>query len=572
MRIRRVAVVASACAVAASLAASCGGGSAQPAQALQATCGSCGDTEGASLASQLAAAADVSTQPSWSDAAKFIVEKTTGAMIGNLPSPLGKLSQVLLDFFNSGGASASPLDLLKQQLDAIQGQLHDLQKTMDLALQVATETEAATLAANVKSLRDTVMAAQGDLMEAFSYAGQPSKKAVVEERIAQVKAAVDGMLKAKTLVVPEAILGSAITPGVPSLYQVLGKVMTHNHQYIFTWRDSAALDNVFQYLTYLQALQYNLIVQVFTMEGSSPDQIYQRFSQDYLGDRSSFSFTATDVSYTPARGWLHDELAAELTRVPAGLMIDTRTGLEWSTDVPGGARDFTLNRGGPGVPQCPPDGHSEPPPACVTDPHYSLGPTQKEWTQQRYPGSPADQLANALTARGYGVASSWNLPTTDQLDSLFTGYSKSDGSAKQWLEQRSNDPKPATCTPVTAGADAAVKSSDTCLWPATTMWPVPARASDTPGGQLIKNVYGCHGSGLSYRCDALYRSFPYGWRYEFLSTTAGSNVTCDLVTPVLRWDHHDSSPSGPTWNPPGSASCSGALVLVRQLAGERYYF
>lgn len=554
------------------LLTACGGGSASPPQALQATCAGCPSTEDVPLASQLTASADLSTQQNWSDSAKFVVEKVTGAMIGTLPPPLGKFSQVMLDFFNTGGDKSAQLDALKQQLDAIQGQLHDLQNTMNLALQAAQETKAATLAADVKALRDKVMIAEGDLMEAFSYAGRADKKAVIAERLGQVKTAVDTFLKEKTLVIPEAILGSAVTPDVPSFYQALSDVLTHTHQYIFTWRSSAALDNVFQYLVYLQALQYNLIVQVFTLEGSDPAQIYERFSQPYLGDKSSFSFSATDVTYTPKQGWLHDELVAELTPVPAGLMIDARTGLEWSTDVPGGARDFTLQRGGPGVPQCPADGHSDPPPACVTDPHYSLGPTQQGWTPPRFPDSPADKLATTLAVQRFGAATTWNLPTTQQLDTLFAGYKKSDGSAKQWLEQHSNNPKPSTCSAVTPGGAVAVKNPDTCLWPDGTMWPAPAPASGTPGGQLIKNVYGCHGSGLSYRCDVLYRSFPYGWHYEFLSIREGSNVTCDLVTQTLRWDHHDSSPSGPTWDPPGAASCSGALVLVRQLAGERYYF
>jgi hypothetical protein len=526
----------------------------------------------AALASQLTAHADFNLPGGWSDTAKFVVEKVTGAMIGNLPPPLGKFSTVLLEFFNQGGAKTAQLDALKQQLDAIQAQIHDLQNTMDAALKIAEQTRAITLAADVKALRDKVLSANADLLEAFGYAGRPDKKGRADELVKDVKGAVDGYLKEKTLVVPEAILGSAVTPRTSSLYEALSDVFTHSHKDIFTWRDSVALDNVFQYLVDLQALQYNLIVQVFVMENSDANVIYQRFSEPYLGDKGSFKFTTTDVTYLPTKGWLHDELANELTRVPQGLMVDTHTGLEWSTDVPTGAREpFTLQPAGPGFPQCPKDGVSDPPPACITDPRYSLGPTYPE--TGRWPDSPADQVAKSLESRGYGKAAEWKLPTTQQLDTLFDTHSPNGGSAKTWLEARSHNPNPATCKPVTAGGDVAIKDPATCLWLANKLWPVNWPASDTPGGQLIKDVYGCHGSGLSYRCDVLYRRFPYGWQYQFVSLTEGSRERCDLVTQTLAWQHHDSVPSGPTWNPPGSASCSGALVLVRQLQpSERYYF
>lgn len=488
----------------------------------------------------------------------WVTKEIGGAL---LPPPASKAFAFILDIA-AGGKKSDPLEQMNNKLNEIKSSLDQLHQKVDQVLKEVTEAQFLTAMQDVRRLEGNIWEAQNQFKIVLDNAGNPDKKALVENSINNIKGLVNGPggLAASYSVIPGAIYRTGTSP--KPAYEIFSNLATDNNKALLTWRTSAGIQNFFQYLLNLQSMQFNLIVQVRALEGNDPDSIYATYGKPYLGDRASLAAIIKDKVPVPSSGSLHDALVTGLQEVPAGAVVDTRSRVEWSTDIPGGARDLTLQRSGPGAPTC----TSPPPVACVTDPHYSLGPTQPAWTPPRWPDSPAAQLAKNLAGRGYGPAEGWDVPTPDQLSTLFTDYQSTQGSAKTWLEKRSGTANPAGCKPVTAGGDVAVKDSDSCIWPAADLWP-------TPSPQLTKDVYACHGSGLSYRCDVLRWRFPYGWPYPFLSTTQGSTRTCELVTEKLTWPNDgDFSPPSGEWRPQGSASCSGALVMVHKLTNERYYF
>jgi hypothetical protein len=485
------------------------------------------------------------------DAAIWIAEKVGGGIIG---AAVGKGFNEIMAQLGLGDRTSQQLEQMRQQLDAIQGQLHELQNTMNVALEEIEKAHYSTLAQSVIALRNTLVGgghggAQGAFLEALHYAGQPDKKATVDLLIKKVEQAVDQPttgLESTASTVPDAIVPSLLLP--KTMYQTLSNVTTGANTKVLTWRQSADIDQVFQYLLYLQALQFNLVVQVKTAQGSSVDQIYQNVVAPFLGERAAFQAFLDGRTASPTEGQLHSELAFELSRVPPGAMVDTKSAMEWSTDVPGGTRSLTLNRAGPGVPVCRDYTEAEKL-ACVTDPHYSVGPTQPTWKPARFPQSPAQKLADDLAQRGNGAAASWNLPTTGQLASLFSGWTPADSSAKSWLERRSGA-NPMSCKPITAGMDTAVKDPESCLWPAGQLWPVVET-------QLFYSIT------IPSR-----HTFAYGWRFQFFNIDKGSTQTCDLGTESLQWYGEYSTPV-----PRPSASCSGSMIMVRYPGPtDRYYF
>jgi len=329
---------------------------------------------------------------SGTSAAIWLAKEIGGGLLG---AAAGKgFSEVMA--LLEGDKTSEKLDALKAQLDEIKGQLTHLQDTMNLALQEIEKTQYAVLALRVKTLKDSILAAQGDFVEALSYAGQPDKKATIKTLLDHVKEDVNGNggLVQGVGILREAIgPPDALTP--KTMYQALSNVLTEsNTKKFFTWRDSASLDGVYQYLLYLQAIQFNLIIQVRTAEGSSTDQMYERFVQPYLGDRTTFQAFVDGKTLTPSVGSLHDELGFELSQLPAGVVLDIQSNTEWSVDVPGGAQTLSMKAEGPGVPTC----YKGFPPVCVTDPHYSIGGAWPTTTPPVSAGSPQAQLADHLRA------------------------------------------------------------------------------------------------------------------------------------------------------------------------------
>ncbi len=505
----------------------------------------------------LAQVADTNLGITGADAALWIAEKVAGGIIG---AAAGKGFNEILAQLGADKTSAA-LDAIKAKLEQIQAQLDRLQETMNVALQEIEKTQYAVLVGPVKDLRDRILGAQGDFLEALSYAGKPDKKSTVDQLIANVRRKVDdpGGLADRVGVVPEAILSGPLTP--KPMYQALANVVTKaNTTKFFTWRQSAGLDDVFQYLLYLQALQFNLIAQVKTMDGSSTDQIYSRFAEPYLGDRQSFQNFLDHKVPQPTKGALHDETVAELRRVPEGAVIQVQTGLMWSVDVPGGARDLGLAPSGPGYPVCSkpvPPVHDPDPIICLTRPTITVG------LSPRVPGSPAADLAERLAKSGAGAAAAWTVPTLQQEQGLLAGWDGS-GSPKTFLESQSGS-NPATCKAVRSGGEG-LSDPQSCIWPAPFYW---SDAYDF-GWQDITRA-------RIFRSPEVLRRYNVGWEFHFWNITNNSVGECWLTVKQLNWSNSfvgDLSPQGPIKDYPPSKGCGGSLVMVRPVSGvgERFWF
>ena len=496
-------------------------------------------------------------------AAKWIAEKIGGGLISGIA---GKGLNLVMAQLGLGDRTSAQLEELRAKLDEISVQLTQLQNTMNVALQEIEKTQYAVLARKFKDLRDTVLAAQGDFDEALGYAGQPDKQATIDRLISNVEDKVNktGGLVDQVRVVPESI-GPPDTLTPKTMYQALSNVITGSKKF-YTWRDSDALDEVYQYMLYIQALQFDLIAQVRTAQGSSGDVIYERFGKPYLGDKASFQKFLDKQTPIPTMGALHDELGYELTQLPKGSVLDLPTGELWSIDVPGGAQHFELAPSGPGYPVCT-TGY---PPACLTDPHFSVGGTDTHENPPRAPRSPAALLADKLAAAGYGPADQWNLPSVSELASLLSGWTPSEGSAKAWLEKRSGS-DPATCKPVTPGSGDATSDPKTCVWPAGYLWSDTWRSTDQQIDQ----------QDVDSRSWFRARYYVYGWGFRFLSIDNGSQPECFLFTKKIDWSDlggpdapsYDFNPAGYSRDWPDTQGCGGTMMLVRKTTGQdRYYF
>lgn len=529
--------------------AGCSGGSSKPALRKNAA------PVGAAAGSALAAQANFNLGDAGEEAAKWIAEKIGGGIIGGAA---GKGFNEVLALI-AGDKTSAALDEIKAKLDQIKQQLDQLQNTMNQALQEIVKTEYAVLAQRVQDLRDRVLGAQRDFQEALSYAGQADKKQVMDQRIASVEDKVNtsGGLADRYPVVPESIIPGMFAP--KPLYQALSNVVTRaNTKKFFTWRDSAAIDNVFQYLLYLQALQFNLIAQVRTKEGSAPDQIYEGFGKPFLGDKASFQEFLDKKVPTPTSGSLHDELAMRLKQVPGGALIQMQGNQMWSFDVQGGAREsLSVPPSGPGSPVCTGSGFKSRV-TCLDDPSAKVGSD---------PGSPASQLAANLARAGLGAADQWNLPAMGQMTSLLAGWTPQQGPAKAWLEAQAGS-DPAKCKPVKPGTGEAVSDPNTCFWPAGTYWSDDFSFSEQhidwkpPQQALISDV----------------RVYTSGWTARFFNISDSSQPQCSLSATKLDWNDLDGldyqfRPQGKSMDLQSAPACGGAMSLVRAVpAGEQYYF
>ena len=492
------------------------------------------------------------------EAAFWIAEKVAGGLVAAVA---GKgFNEVLAQL--SQDKTSQQLDAIKNELDSIKNQLDQLQNTMNLVLQEVVQTHFDVLANRVKTLRDDVDAAEGDFLEALSLAGKPDSKArrdILTNRIINDVTGSGGLIS-QLNTIPEAILPSALTS--KPFYQVVSNVITtDNTKKFFTWRDSARIDAVYQYLIDLQALQFNLIVQVETLQGASVDTIYSRYVQPYLGDKVSFQAFLDKKVPAPTVGSLHDELGTALKPLPAGVVLEMSNQLEWSVDVPGGAQQLFLNPSGPGVPVCTTQGFP-PGPSCITDPHDTLGPNQPNWP--RNPSSPAGQLAAHMASLGYGTADQWQVPLMSDLTSLQSGWKSSDGTLNDWLQsQMGADPK--TCKPVTAGTSEAISDWSACIWPK-----YPYTWSSDYWGTT---------QSIRYENDTI-RTYIYGWGFNMYNTDDASQVKCFNFTSKLDWGDLVSKygsgelvPTGETMDLPKTTGCGGPLELVRVLRpGDTYYF
>lgn len=505
------------------------------------------------------------------DAALWIAGKVGGGLFDYAKSKA--LTEVLKHL---GLADPTTRDL-ENHLVAIENQLSDLKADLDRGLQQLTEAQKAThydlLVGKVDTLKGIVATTENTLLDVLKFAADPGKKEYVEAQLA--KYVYPNIKDLRTTwegnpVVRNFILGSS--SGTSSAYKVLSDVVTGSPAKIFTWRESAYMNGLFRSALDLQAIQFNLIVQVRTAEGVPASTIYEQDAESYLGSEANLRRFLNDPHASmPASGWLHDELSVQRTQLPAGTMIDTRTGLMWSTDVPGGSRLQTLVVGGKGVPVC--TGVGDQSSACVTDPHYSLGPTQPAWVPPRWPGSPADHLAKSIATGSLGGAQEWSIPTPDQLKSLFATYRPSvDGPAQAWLEARSGgDPG---CEPQRIMGEAASHPAS-CLWPNGSLWSADSK-------QLIGDVrqYNCTSDGSCYPPGGkVMRRIPYGWHFDMFDLASATTSGCDLVAPTVDWSQFKDGGSytytGPSVHPAGSHSCAGGLVLTRKLKPDeqgRYYF
>jgi hypothetical protein len=292
--------------------------------------------------------------------------------------------------------------------------------------------------------------------------------------------------------------------------------------------------------------------------------MYNRFVQPYLGDRATFQAFVDGKSPTPTAGSLHDELGFELSRLPAGVVLDIQSNTEWSVDVPGGARTLSMKAEGPGVPIC----YKGFPPTCVTDPHYSIGGSWPTTTPPVAAGSPQAQLADQLERSGAGPSTEWRLPSLADLDTLKAGWKSSDGTLRAWLQAKSGA-NPATCKAVTAGSTEAVSDPKACVWPEiSNLW------SDQ--FQSMNEVIKKNDEGYW----APERTYVMGWRYKFLNEDDGGQPECFNLTSRLDWSDlggqdYEFAPRGHAENLPDTGTCTGSMVLARTLpAAERskYYF
>jgi uncharacterized membrane-anchored protein YhcB (DUF1043 family) len=492
------------------------------------------------------------------EAAFWIAEKVAGGLVAAVA---GKgFNEVLAQI--TGDKTSAQLDAIKSELDSIKNQLDQLQNTMNLVLQEVVETHFDVLAERVKTLRDDVNAAEGDFLEDLSLAGKPDSKArrdILTKRIIDDVTGKGGLIS-QVNTIPEAILPSALTS--KPFYHVVSNVTTvDNTKKFFTWRDSARIDAVYQYLIDLQALQFNLIVQVETLQGASVDTMYTRYVQPYLGDKASFQAFLDKKVPAPTVGSLHDELGAELKPLPPGVVVEMSNRMEWSVDVPGGAQQFFLNASGPGVPVC--STQAFPPgPSCITDPHDTLGPNQPNWP--RNPSSAAGQLAAHMASLGYGTADQWQVPLMSDLTSLQSGWSSSDGTLNDWLQSQMGA-NPKTCKPVIAGSGEAISDWNACVWP---KYPYTWSSDYWGTTQTIR-----------YENDTL-RTYIYGWGFNMYNTDDASQVKCFNFTNKLDWSDLVSKygagelvPTGETMDLPKTTGCGGPLELVRVLRpGDDYFF
>lgn len=462
---------------------------------------------------------------------------------------------------------------LENHLVAIQNQLTDLKADLDKGLQQLKEEQTKLdydlLVQKVDTLKGIVATTENTLIDVLK---DPSRKDYAKDQLS--KYVYPNVLALRNAwegnpVIRNFLLGGS--SGSSSAYKVLSNMITGSRDKIFTWRDSAYMDSLFRSALDLQAVQFNLIVQMRIAEDTSPATVYQQDAKEYLGSEESAKQFFEGHASMPASGWLHEELVAERKQLPKGAMVDTRTGLMWSTDIPGGSRTLTLNAGGKGVPVC--TGEGDQAAACVGDPHYSLGPTQPAWNPPRWPGSAAEELAKGLAAQSLGSAQDWNIPTLDQVKSLFSTYQSSKGSAQAWLEARSGG-EASKCAPQSSLGQGS-ENPDACLWPQGPLWTSQLNeivgevrevnctsegSCQPPGGKVVARI-------------------PYGWHFDMFDLGKNGIGTCDLVTPTVDWsrykDHGSYSYWGPKAHPDGTQHCTAGLVLVRKLSDQeqsQYYF
>lgn len=493
----------------------------------------------------------------WQSGALWIAEKVAGGLIaGGATKGFNEVLTLL-----TGDKTSQQLDEIKNKLDSIQNQLDQLQSTMNLILQEVGEIHYEVLAGPVKTLRNAVDQAEGDFLEDLSLAGKsdPQSQKRREFLTKRIEDAVSGNggLISQLNTIPEAILPSTLT-AKPFYRAVSDVVTTLNTKRFFTWRDSDRIDAVYQYLLDLQALQFNLVIQVETLEAAPTATMFSRYVEPYLGDEASFKAFLDKKTPTPTKGQLHNELGAQLTPLPRGVVLETTNHLEWSVDVPGGAEQKFLDAYGVGVPLCTTQAFP-PGPSCVQDPHDTIGPNQPNWP--RNPNSPAGQLASHMEALGYGAAAQWQVPLMSDLQSLQAGWKSSDGSLNNWLQTQMGA-DPTKCKPVTAGTNEAISDWNACVWP---KYPFTWSSDYWGTKQEIKDDEG----------DVV-RTYIYGFGFNMYNTDNGATVQCHIFTKKLDWsDLHYSytTPRGPTMDLAPTGSCGGPLLLVRVLRpGEQFYF
>ena len=444
----------------------------------------------------------------------------------------------------TGGGTNPQLDEISTKLDQIQTQLGQLQQSVNKILAELPKLDYDTLVQPVENLERRILGTERRLTEALSYAGKKDKQATIDGLVHQIEMEVNAPsgLADEFNLIPEAIYGGGLAGNF--LYLTLSHVVTSDaSKPFFTWRTSARMDAVFQYLLSLQALQFNLVVQVESAAKS--DKILDQFGTPYLGDPEGYKQFVDGQIPAPTSGSLHSELGIELTKMPPGLVLDTRTGLLWSQDVPGGAREVGFSPSGPGVPVC---GQNTPGFACLA-----------------YNPLPDPELGQVAAKIGGGAYFDWKTPTIDQLHDLLSGWVPADWKrALRWIEAASGS-NGATCTQTAAGSPEAVTNPNACIWPTTlNYW-----SSDWEYAK--QNIQEFTADGWR-----LLRTYRVGFKYEFQNLDTGATANCFLLTPKIDWSDlgDDTDPPG-TSKSYGTTGCGGYLVVVRQLSRAeiaKYYF
>lgn len=569
MRRRRpLAVVAAGVAIFALLLASCGGSTtSQPTPAANSAAPQ-------TAASDLGAHAVLNAGTPGQGAVAWLLNNVGGGLAGAVA---GKgFNEVMVQL--GLDQQTNQLNAMAAKLDQIQVQLDQLNKTMETALLEIRKVHQDVLAERVLNVQQRVIGAERKFTEALSNlpADTPEKKSRIATLIDQVGRAVTDPNALEDLwpgSIKDAILKNPALS--TTFYRALSDATTGAHPF-FTWRDSAALDNVFQYLLTLQALQLNLIVQVKTYQKSSPDSIYKVFWEPYVGDKASFqdylNGKAPDflMAATPPGGFLQQQLHTELKRVPIGAVIQRQPQLMWSVDIPNGSRRLNVTPSGPGYPEC-----------KVSDQN-----TRVTCLDDLF-GASSSQLTGYLNRAGFG---GWSEPSMDQLMGLLAGWSRKEGPPKDWLElQSGSDPK--TCKPVLSpgGAQGGL-DENSCIWPGETSFTNYWSSSS----QRVSTDVAVH--GITARESPTVTYDAVGWNYDLLNfNDINSRVYgCSVSTRRLDWsaltkkfpdDRYTVSPDGyklPYPNrrvgfgidiTPRETCPGGILAPVRQIPPvEQYYF
>jgi hypothetical protein len=484
---------------------------------------------------------------------KWVGEKVAGGFVAGGG---GLLFDGILSLL--GGDKPDPtVQAMQKQLGELLGQLTQLQGTMSVALAEIEKTKYAALAAPAKTLENLVIGAQTDFLDALRLAGDPAHKEALDTAVNNLKKKVDdaGGLAVSFPVVYQAIVHSSFAD--KPMYQALSNMVTAANTKLFTWRDSSAIDNVFQYLLGLQALQFNLIVQVRQLEQYPQDVIYQNFVQPLFGDQASLQAYLQTGAPTSETSWLKAELAAELQRVPNGAVVQIPTNLMWSIDMLNGTKHLIVLPSGPGYPSCrgrlPSNYYNQQVPVkttyCLDSPTHSVG------LPPRAPDSPAAVLADHLASQGNGTPDQWNIPTMAQWQGLFSGATSPDG----WLEKTSGS-DPTTCNADHAGTTNAISDPKSCIWPRVPFWVADTANARTQNEDnfITKDYF----------------HFLYAWHFVFFNAANAQHSECLLSTNQL-----DSSEIAGFLDKkihtltPTPIGCGPWLTLVRAIpANERYYF